>query len=276
MLFGDQLSDRQIYTAIQANGTVKDIGGAVQYYNMRRRWNFGVGLSHVPYLTGYVYLADTTLRGSGGSSVQGYTVNYLLQRLYFDQAAFFAQYPFSSTQRFEFSASAAHLGFDNQLLQSVYIGNTLVDQVQSNQASQYKGQSTFEPSFSLVGDNSFGAFTSPVAGGRYRLSVTPTFGSLLYQTALVDYRKYIFMRPFSLAFRGYHLGRYGRDAENGQVLLPPLYLGEETWIRGYGWGSFTSDECANATNNTSCPAFERLWGSRVMGANAEFRRWEGQ
>src|SRR5262249_55067973 len=39
MIFGDQLSDRQIFAAIQANGTVKDIGGALQYYNMKRRWN---------------------------------------------------------------------------------------------------------------------------------------------------------------------------------------------------------------------------------------------
>ena len=54
MMFGDQLSDRQIFAAIQANGTVKDIGGALQYYNMKNRWNWGAGVEHIPYLTGGV------------------------------------------------------------------------------------------------------------------------------------------------------------------------------------------------------------------------------
>ena len=42
--FGDQLSDQTIATAIQANGTVRDIGGAVYYTNLRNRWNYGAGL----------------------------------------------------------------------------------------------------------------------------------------------------------------------------------------------------------------------------------------
>src|SRR5262249_57213950 len=66
MIFGDQLSDRQIFAAIQANGTVKDIGGALQYYNMKNRWNYGGGVEHIPYLTGQVYLKDTTLSSQGG------------------------------------------------------------------------------------------------------------------------------------------------------------------------------------------------------------------
>ena len=65
MIFGDQLSDRQIFAAIQANGTVKDIGGALQYYNMKNRWNYGGGVEHIPYLTGQVYLKDTTLTLAG-------------------------------------------------------------------------------------------------------------------------------------------------------------------------------------------------------------------
>ena len=66
MIFGDQLSDRQIFAAIQANGTVKDIGGALQYYNMKNRWNYGGGVEHIPYLTGQVYLKDTALSTPGG------------------------------------------------------------------------------------------------------------------------------------------------------------------------------------------------------------------
>jgi Tol biopolymer transport system component len=269
MIFGDQLSDRQLYTAVQAQGTVKDIGGAVQYYNMKKRMNYGVGVMHEPYLTGYV--------GVQGLNNGGYIVNYYLQRIYYDQAAFFSQYPFSSTRRLEFTASASRLAFETQLQQYVYnAAGFLVDQSLTSAESDYKPLAMFEPSVALVGDNSFGAFTSPVIGGRYRLSVSPTFGSMMYQTALADYRKYFFMRPFSFAVRGYHLGRYGRDAEitkPGTLPLPPMYLGEETWIRGYGWGSFTGDECGSSTvvQQGRCPAIERMFGSRVMLANAEFR-----
>ena len=65
MIFGDQLSDRQIFAAIQANGTVKDIGGALQYYNLKRRWNWGAGIEHIPYLTGTVFLQDESQLGAG-------------------------------------------------------------------------------------------------------------------------------------------------------------------------------------------------------------------
>ncbi len=65
MVFGDQLSDRQIFAAIQANGTVKDIGGALQYYNLKRRWNWGAGIEHIPYLTGTVFLQAEPGAGRG-------------------------------------------------------------------------------------------------------------------------------------------------------------------------------------------------------------------
>jgi outer membrane protein assembly factor BamA len=96
-----------------------------------------------------------------------------------------------------------------------------------------------------------------------------------YQTALIDYRRYFFKRPVSLAVRGYHLGRYGKDAQNATSFLPPLFLGEETWIRGYGYGSFTGAECQPVGSTPAaanrCPTVERLFGSRVALASIELR-----
>ncbi|HEX4682283.1 MAG TPA: hypothetical protein VH277_06230 [Gemmatimonadaceae bacterium] len=278
MIFGDQLSDRQIFAAIQANGTVKDIGGALQYYNMKNRWNWGAGVEHVPYLTGGVYLTDTTISDGGGGQVAGYNVNQLLQRIYIDQAAVFTQYPFSATRRFEFTGNLTHYGFDTELFQTVFVGNTIVDERTTTLQNQYKPVTLLEPSVALVGDNAFDAFTSPVQGERFRLQYTPTFGSVNYQTGLADYRRYVFFRPLTLAFRGLSLGRYGSGAEDVNTTWP-IYLGEETLIRGYGYGSFTSDECSSATtgtngsnaNATGCPAFERLFGSKVGVVNAELR-----
>ena len=41
-------------------------------------------------------------------------------------------------------------------------------------------------------------------------------------------------------------------------------------VRGYDPGSFEAGECGNVVNG-SCPAFDRLIGSRVAIANAELR-----
>jgi hypothetical protein len=271
MVFGDQLSDRQIFAAIQANGTVKDIGGALQYYNMRSRWNYGVGVEHIPYLTGAVYLQDTVV-----NNVAAYSVNQLLQRIYIDQAMLFTQYPFSTTRRLELSANMTHYGFDTELFKTVFVGNTIVDETDTNIGSQYKPVWFAMPSIALVGDNSFAAFTSPVEGERYRFQATQTSGSVNYSTLLGDYRKYFFLRPFTMAFRGISLGRYGGGAEDINTTWP-IYLGEETLIRGYGYGSFTSDECTVTGSATAaaaasgCPVFERLFGSKVAVANAELR-----
>ncbi|MDB4874736.1 MAG: surface antigen [Gemmatimonadetes bacterium] len=273
MIFGDQLSDRQIYASIQANGTVKDIGGAVQYYNFKNRWNYGYGLEHVPYLTGGVFLRDTTVN-SGGGNVAALSVNQVIQRIYFDNASINTQYPFSSTRRLELSANITHLGFDTQIIRDLYIGNSLVDENVSSQQSAYKPVWYAGPSIALVGDNSFAAFTSPVEGERYRLQYSPTVGSVSYQLATADYRKYLFFRPFTLAFRGMSIGRYGKGAEDVNSSYP-IYLGEESLIRGYGYGSFGSDECVSngttAADQSRCPAFERLFGSKVAVINTEFR-----
>jgi outer membrane protein assembly factor BamA len=200
-------------------------------------------------------------------------VNQILQRIYIDQAQMFMQYPFSTTRRFEFSSNVTHYGFDTELFQDVYVGNTLIDEHRTTLTNQYKPVWFAEPSVALVGDNSFAAFTSPVQGERYRLQYTMTTGSVTYQTGLADYRRYLFMRPLTFAFRGLSLGRYGAGAEDVNTTWP-IFLGEETLMRGYGYGSFTSDECTTAGNNAGnggCPAFERLFGSKVAVVNTELR-----
>ena len=271
MLFGDQLSDRQIFTAIQANGTVKDIGGAVQYYSLKNRWNWGAGLQHIPYLTGGVFL-DTAAAGGPG----GYSIDQLLQRIYIDQASVFTQYPFSSTRRLELSANATHYAFDTQLFRTIFDGiGDVVDQQETTFNTGYTPKWFVEPSVAFVTDNSFAAFTSPVEGARSRIQYTLTTGSVTYQSGLVDLRRYLFMRPFTFALRGLSIGRYGAGAEDMSTTWP-FYLGDETLIRGYGYNSFSSSECVvqNASPQAAaagCPVFDRLFGSKVGVVNAEFR-----
>jgi outer membrane protein assembly factor BamA len=71
-----------------------------------------------------------------------------------------------------------------------------------------------------------------------------------------------------LAFRGMYYGRYGQDAEDGR--LPTLFLGYPGLVRGYDSNSFETGECGNQPDG-SCPAFDRLVGSRLAIANAELR-----
>jgi Tol biopolymer transport system component len=257
-LWGDQLGDRQIFGAVQANGTVKDIGGAVQYYNLRDRWNWGAGAMHVAYP-----YQGATVQQSGTETL----VSFFLQRLYLDQLSFFAQYPFSTTRRFEASLSGTRQSYSQEVLRYRYDGNILVEQTREKGQSM-PGLTYAEPSMAFVGDNSFSAFTSPVSGERYRFGYAPIIGDFSFQQVTADYRRYQFMRPFTLAFRGMHYGRYGQDAESSR--LWPLFLGDENYIRGYGYNSFDADECLQTTLS-SCPVFDRLFGSRVIVANAEFR-----
>ena len=263
-LWGDQLGDQQIFSAVQANGTVKDFGGAIFYQNLKRRLNWLAGIQHIPYLTGYQAAAPT----QNGT----YLVQTVLQRIYVDQATISGQYPFSTTRRFEMSASGTRLGFEQQVIleEVTPAGNLLGRQITEEEG--LPGLTYAQASAAFVGDNSFAAFTSPISGTRYRFEFGPTFGTVVFNTGLADARRYLFWRPFTLAFRAMHYGRYGRDADNYDR-LSPIYLGEETLIRGYGYGSFTPDECvaSEPTAVSRCPVFDRLIGSRVGVVNAEFR-----
>ncbi len=93
---------------------------------------------------------------------------------------------------------------------------------------------------------------------------TMTFGGLL-----ADYRRYFIpARPFTVALRGLHYGRYGADSEDPR--LTPLFIGYQGLVRGYDYGSFDANEC-ESLDMTTCAAFDRLNGSRVAVASAEVR-----
>lgn len=263
-LWGDQLGDQQIFSAIQANGTPKDFGGAVYYQNLKRRLNWLAGIQHIPYVTGFQSVAPA------GAN---YVITTVLQRIYVDQLSLSAQYPLSQTKRFELGASGTRLGFDQQVVLDLVdaIGRPLDRQISDSAGPPPLFYA--QGSVAFVGDNTFSGFTSPIAGTRYRVAVSPTVGTVVFNTGLVDARRYFFKRPFTLAFRGMHYGLYGRDSDNYDR-MSPLYLGEETLIRGYGYGSFTPNECVVGLDPASggrCPAFERLLGSRVGVINAELR-----
>jgi hypothetical protein len=268
LFFTDILGNRNLGVALQANGTVKDIGGEVMFQNVGHRFVWAVDFAHTPYATAFTTVRPVTVT-VGNQTGQADLIETFIQRVYVDQGTVIGQYPFSTTRRAEITAGVTHLGFNLQVDQIVAVGNQVLER-NSFDTTAAPSLNYGQASAALIGDNSFFGFTSPISGWRYRFEGSPTFGALQFQTALADVRRYFFMRPLTLAVRGIHFGRYGADAESNR--LSPLFLGDPSIVRGYDANSFDPSECTvSAASPNACPEFDRLIGSRVVAANAEIR-----
>ncbi len=262
--FADMLGDYRAVIGVQAMGSLRDIGGQLFALNARRRLNWGGGIARTPYIGGFTQQRPAEIDGQ-----QGVVVERVTQRVFVDQAQGIAHYPFSTTQRAEFNVSATRLSYHQEAEQYFFLGQQLVGQQRSRIPSP-DPISYGQGSAALVGDWSFFGFTSPVVGGRYRLELSQTFGAVNFQSALLDYRRYLFFRPLTFAVRGIHFGRYGSGAEDERV--GQIFVGMPNLIRGYDVGTFRVEECGPAFNITQeCPPFDRLVGSRIGVLNAELR-----
>jgi hypothetical protein len=267
--FSDLLGNHQLAAAVQANGGVKDVGAQAQYLNRSNRWVWGGGMAHIPYL------ASLGFRREPGSTAGEQIYTQTLMRVFYDQVSAVAQYPFSVTNRMEFGLAYTRLGYDFEVRESGVFGSTLIfDRTRDIEPEDigldnFPGAlNTVEASTAYVGDYSFFGFTSPIRGGRYRIETGATTGDVSFATLLGDYRRYFFNNPFTLAFRGLTYGRYGGDANSGQ--LQGINVGTETLVRGYAVESFEVEECTE-TAVSVCEEFDALQGSKIAVANMELR-----
>ena len=267
--FSDMLGDRFLGVALSAQGTLKDIGGQVFYLNQKNRWNWGYAAGRTPYQ--YLYY------GYGVTEVDGQiynSLNTVRQRIFLDSFSGLVAYPFSLTRRLEADLGFTRYSFDIEQDEIIYdaFGRIIGQRRTQLDEQEPDPLNLVTASIALVSDNSFGAFTSPVRGGRSRFEIEQTFGSARYQTAILDWRRYYSPNlNLTFAVRGLHYGRYNYSEEllNNQW-INPIFLGYETFIRGYSWESFNQKECGTATNG-DCPAFDRLFGQRIGVANFELR-----
>lgn len=270
--FTDILGDHSLGVALQANGSMRDVGGQVMYIDASRRWTWGAALERIPYVLGYTAISDTSISTRGGR-MQGTAVDYVLAHIAVSGASLLTQFARSATQRLELQAGYSRYDYGLEVLRDVYVGSSRV----ASQRSELPAPSSLgmvSASVALVGDDAASGFTSPMSGTRYRLEVTPTIGSLGYQTVLADFRRYFYMRPLTLAIRGIHYGRYGRDSESDR--LGAVFVGDGSLVRGYSYDSFNASECgatptSGSLAGSSCPEFDRLVGSRIAVANVELR-----
>ena len=264
-LFSDMLGNHTLGTSAQVTSRFDEFGGTLFYINRENRWNWGVSLDQIPYVArGF----DATVVEIEGQPVYLEREYRILQR---DQSASgLLSYPFSRAHRVDLSGGYRRIGLTEDLTSRFYslaTGQQLAEE--EVELSSLDPLNLGEASAALVFDTSLFGVTSPIRGSRYRLEVSQSVGSLQYTGALADLRTYLMpFRPYTFAFRAMYYGRYGRNAEDGR--LPTLFLGYPGLVRGYDSGSFETGECGVQPDG-SCPAFDRLIGSRVAVANAEIR-----
>jgi Tol biopolymer transport system component len=269
--FGDELENNILAATVQASGYIQDIGGQVVFLNQGHRWNFGAAVSHIPYLQLGSFAYDTTIINPDNSQTPAQVLEQEYLRTYYEQFQLFTQYPFSSTRRVEFGGGYTYLHYGLRADRYLVFPDGTIAQIGSQVGLPVPpGLNLFQATAAYVGDYSNFGFTSPVAGARYRLEADPTFGSLSFVSATADYRRYFLTHQVTFAFRAFHYGRYGGGADDQR--LSPIYLGDPYFIRGYDVNSFSASECsALVTGVGTCPALNKLLGSKIAVINAEIR-----
>ena len=236
--FTDILNTRWLIGAAQLNNSLehglRDVGAYGAYVARDHRWNWGV--------IGSVMPSTTVLQQAG--------IVRPVRQIEVTGAAF-AAYPFSRTRRVELQAGISHLAFDP---------------FRSGSAASVTAGTT---SVALVSDATVTGLTSVAIGERYRLEVTPTFGTTQYINVVADYRRYLMPLPFyTIAARALFVGRYGAGGEDPRV--PPLHVGSPVLIRGLDLGSQVEHECVTIASS-GCQEVSGLLGSRMAVANVELR-----
>lgn len=276
-VFSDILGRNQIYASASVNGEVYDFGAQGIYINQEGRWNWGFGLSHIPYQFGNYGLTATTI------DYQGQPLNVLDQhtdiiRIFQDAIQGFLQYPISKQLRYEIGASAARSSFRIDRYSTYYPIDTLGnvynaidfkkhkisrEQYLAETGYDYRPFSTYTVGTSLTGDDSYFGIAAPLGGYRFKLGIDYNFGTYKYYSPNIDLRKYVRVQPVTFAARFYGTGRFGDDAN----AFYPLSVSYPWLVRGYDLYSDNS----TVGGTTSLWNSNQLNGSRIAVANFEIR-----
>ena len=276
--FQDVLNDRMLLTAVQAGNSLtnsfsfSDVAFAAGYARSDHRWQWRLVGGQVPYVAG-------TFESGPGTAPSGDGVEIVRQTIYREverSAGAVVMYPLDRSRRLEFQGTAAQSSFEqivNATAFSVTTGQLLSDTGQTFSIARPMNLATAATAF--VSDTASVGPTSPIQGQRYRLEVSPTFGSVNFTSILADYRRYLMPAPFyTIAARVIQYSRVGSGAED--LRLHPLYLNDPGLVRGYV--PLTAVRCVSATDDF-CAMENRFSGSRVAVANLEVRfpllRWFG-
>lgn len=267
LFWSDMLGNHNLATALSIQGTFKDISALVGYTNLTRRWNWGVAIQQIPYITGYVQGGIDPITGS---IIEQQTLYRQINR----SAGGTIAYPLNQSQRLEASGGFLNVDYDIEVKTRAIdaFGRVIIDSTESLPTPDPLNLG--QASLALVYDKSLFGVTSPLIGQRYRLEVGANIGSIDFFNVIADYRKYLMpVRPFTIAARLMHFGRYGPQGDGltdeGSRVLQPLFLGYDGLVHGYGYGSF--DFFTECESNDVCTNYDKLFGSRMLVGNLELR-----
>jgi outer membrane protein assembly factor BamA len=180
-------------------------------------------------------------------------------------------YPFHRSMRVEMRAGL-HMANYHRVTQSRTFSlpeGRLLTEDRDGDALAPKPLHLFETGVALVRDTSVFGAVSPVLGTRMRLEVVATRGDLNYVHWLGDYRKYWLLpgRPYTLALRLLHTGRYGSGADDRRLL--PMSLRRQAYVRGAEADPVIP---CNTARTTTCASVESsLEGSKMVVGQLELR-----
>ncbi len=260
--FGDMLGDQQLGVAFQGGLRQHDFAARVLYLNRRSRLNWGVSVDYLPTVFGSAkreYDEDArALR-----SVAEYRRQSHLQ------LGGLAIYPFNRSQRVEFNAGIRNVTYGREV-ETRLIAVPSFRELQRSREGLPGGDPVhlFETGMAFVQDTAVWGPTSPILGGRSRLQVSPSFGSVSYTTVVADYRRYLMpVRPFTLAVRGRYVARLGGGGSDSRLM--PLVVSLRDQVRGYSLHTLASRSCE--AGQADCSLFDVLSGSRLIAGNVELR-----
>ncbi len=246
--FSDILGEHVLYSGISINGKIYDFGGLAAYVNQKTRLKKGISISHIPYQTGY-YSYD-----------EDGNISYFFRRIFVDKVSLFGYYPINKTHRFELGISGANYSFRTEKIDDYNYYYSYLSQ-ESKVVESPDPFRAFIVDAAWVMDNSTFGLTAPIEGKRLRIGYERYFSDANLNNILIDFRKYFFWKPYSLAFRIYHHGRYGKKND----ATYDMYIGYPWYIRGYEGGSIYGNE------EDGKISIQQLTGSKIIVSNLEFR-----
>jgi dipeptidyl aminopeptidase/acylaminoacyl peptidase len=263
----DILGNHTIVLSGAVNGRINEAQFYGVYVNQSRRLAWASGVSQEPI---YFYGGSNWQReelSTPGDSADVFVSR--IRRFVIREAFGEAAYPMSRFSRVEFGLHLVNINDATLELSSGFDAVTGQFLGQRYRTIGGPSASYIQPTLAHVHDNSLFGYVGPFAGSRSRLQIAPAFGSWQFTAGLVDYRRYIFFRPFTIAFRTFGYGRFGRDADRF-----PIFLGTTELLRGYTAGSFRDNECIadpGSASATGCAELDQLIGSKVAVGNVELR-----
>jgi len=259
--WSDMLGYHTVVTTAFTGSRLIDTSLVLGYLNNKGRFNWGAATQRLvyPYPYYYFYLGEDGFY---------HEIEDIYRLINYD-ISLFGAYPLSQVSRFQLSGGFRIQDYNHTVYERIYSPDGYLLDYQKyhpddTPASLKYGYLTGGYYYDT---GIFGA-TSPILGQNLGLSVSPALGGITFTTFVADFRKYVMpIKPFTLAFRAMHYGRYGKDSEDNRFY--PLYIAYWDLVRGYE--SITSEELNAYESNPEAFDFNRLYGSKMLLANAELR-----